>query len=244
MSWNSKGIWHLPDLKAPGYTMRRYFLPLLFVFATTSHAALSTDDVLAQMDQSAAKFTGMSADLTKVTFTKVINEKTTEVGSILLKKQGARELQVLIDFVKPDAKTVSFRGRKAEMYFPKLNTVQEYDLGKQRGLVDQFLLVGFGSTGKDLRANYAIKYMGDETISGQRAHKLELTPSSVQIKEKLRNLELWIADSGAHPVQQKFIQPSGDYYLFTYSGVKLNPELTDEALRLKLPKGVKRERVQ
>jgi outer membrane lipoprotein-sorting protein len=224
--------------------MRLFFLPLSFLLATALHAAVSTDDVLRQMDQSANKFTGLSADLTRVTYTKVIDERTTEQGSILLKKLGARDLQVLIDFVKPDAKTVAFRGRKAEVYYPKLKTVQEYDIGKQRGLVDQFLLVGFGTTGKDLKANYAVKYIGDEPIGGQRAYKLELTPSAEPIKEKLRSLELWIAESGAYPLQQKFIQPSGDYYLFTYSGVKLNPQLTDEALKLKLPKGVKRERVQ
>jgi outer membrane lipoprotein-sorting protein len=105
-------------------------------------------------------------------------------------------------------------------------------------------LVGFGTTGKELKANYAVKYVAEETVGGQRTHKLDLTPTSDEIKDKLRKLELWIADSGAYPVQQKFIQPSGDYYLFTYSGVKLNPQLTEEALRLKLPKGVKRERVQ
>lgn len=224
--------------------MHCYYLPLFFVLAVASPGAVSTEDVLGQMDQGAGKFTGLAADLTKVTYTKVIDEKTTESGTILLKKQGPKELLVLIDFVKPDAKTVSFRGRKAEFFFPKLNTVQEYDVGKQRGLVDQFLLVGFGTTGKELKANYEVKYTGDETVSGQRAHKLELTPTSPQIKEKLRKLELWLADSGAYPVQQKFIQPSGDYYLFTYSDVKLNPQLTDEALRLKLPKGVKRERAQ
>jgi outer membrane lipoprotein-sorting protein len=224
--------------------MHPHYLLLCFGLGIASQAVASLDDVLGQMDQSAPKFTGLAADLTRVTYTKVIDEKQTESGTILLKKQGPRELQVLIDFTKPDAKTVSFRGRKAEMFYPKLNTVQEYDVGKQRGLVDQFLLVGFGTTGKELKANYALKYAGDETVAGQRVHKLELTPSSAQIKEKLQKLELWIADSGAYPVQQKFIQPSGDYYLFTYSGVKLNPPLTDEALRLKLPKGVKRERVQ
>ena len=224
--------------------MRHSYLPLSFFIAFALHAAVTTDDVLGQMDQSANKFTGMSADLNRVTYTKVIDEKTTEQGSILLKKQGARDLQVLIDFVKPDAKTVAFRGRKAEVYYPKLKTVQEYDIGKQRGLVDQFLLIGFGTTGKDLKSNYAVKYIGDEPVGGQRAYKLELTPNSDQIKDKLRKLELWIAEAGAYPLQQKFIQPSGDYYLFTYSGVKLNPQLTDEALRLKLPKGVKRERVQ
>jgi outer membrane lipoprotein-sorting protein len=224
--------------------MRCYHLSLLLTLAMALNGAVSTEDVLGRMDQSAPKFTGLTADLTKVTYTKVIDERTTELGSMSLKKMGSRDLQVLIDFVKPDAKTVAFRGSKAEMYYPKLKTVQEYDIGKQRGLVDQFLLVGFGTTGKDLKANYAVKYVGEETVGGQRAHKLDLTPTSDQLKDKLRKLELWIADSGAYPVQQKFIQPSGDYYLFTYSGVKLNPALTEEALRLKLPKGVKRERVQ
>jgi outer membrane lipoprotein-sorting protein len=224
--------------------MRSYSLFLLFALVTTFAGAASLEDVLGQMDQNASKFTAFAADLTKVTYTKVIDEKTTESGLMQLKKQGPRELLVLIDFVKPDAKTVSFRGRKAEMFFPKLNTVQEYDLGKQRGFVDQFLLVGFGTTGKDLNANYAVKYVGDEKVGGQPTHKLELTPNSPQVKEKLQKLELWLAHSGGYPVQQKFLQPSGDYYLFTYSAVKLNPALTDEALKLKLPKGVKRERVQ
>jgi len=224
--------------------MRRHYTSLFALFAIASPAAVSTDEVLGQMDRSAAKFTGLSAELTRVTYTKVIDEKTTETGSMLLKKQGPKELQVLIDITKPDAKTLSFTGRKAEIFYPKLKTVQEYDIGKHRGLVDQFLLLGFGTTGKDLKTNYAVKYTGEETIAGQAAHKLELTPSSTQVKEKLRRVELWIADSGAYPVQQKLIQPSGDYYLFTYSGVKLNPALTDEALKLKLPKGVKRQRAQ
>jgi outer membrane lipoprotein-sorting protein len=224
--------------------MRYYLLTVLFGVMGLTQAAVDSEEVLGQMDQSAAKFSSFSADLTRVTYTKVIDDKATESGSILLKKQGPKDLQVLIDLRQPDPKTVAFRGRKAEMYYPKLNTVQEYDVGKQRGLVDQFLLVGFGTTGKELKANYAVKYGGEETVGSQRTHRLELTPKSDQWKDKLRKLELWIADSGAYPAQQKFTQPSGDYYLFTYSEVKLNPQLTEDALKLKLPKGVKRERVQ
>ncbi|HYO82136.1 MAG TPA: hypothetical protein VES20_12095, partial [Bryobacteraceae bacterium] len=82
---------------------------------------------------------------------------------------------------------------------------------------------------------------GEETVAGQKTHKLELTPQTANIKDKLRRVDLWISDESAYPVQQRFLQPSGDYYLVTYSGVKVNPALTEEALRLKLPKGVKRE---
>lgn len=224
--------------------MRTKLLFVLFLVPLAAHAAGTVDDVLSMMDQGAAKFIALSGELTRITYTKVIDDKATEMGSILLKKQGPRDLQVLINFATPDKKVVAFRGRKAEIYFPKMKTVQEYDLGKHSNMVDQFLLVGFGTTGKDLKANYTVKYAGEETISGQKTHKLDLTPVKADIKDKLRKLELWIAENGTYPVQQKFLQSSGDYYVFTYSAVKLNPQVTDEQMRLNLPKGVKRERMQ
>ena len=216
----------------------RYFTPILLALALCAPAA-TTEEVLAKLDASAAKFSGLSADLTRVTYTKVLDDKAAESGTIALRKQG-RDVQVLITLTKPDEKIVGFRGRKAEIYYPKLKTVQEWDLGKHGALIDQFLLVGFGS-GRDLKAAYGIKYAGDETVAGQPAWKLELTPLGNDVKDKLRRVDLWVSQKDGYPVQQRFVQPSGDYYLATYSNVKLNPALTEEALRLKLPKGVKRE---
>ncbi len=103
--------------------------------------------------------------------------------------------------------------------------MQEFDLGKRTDLMDQFLLVGFGTTGQELKANYSIKYGGEETIAGPEGLKLELTPTVAARREKLQKLELWIDNDEYYPIQQKFIQPSGDYYLFTYRDVKVNPQL-------------------
>lgn len=219
--------------------MRHFQLFFLTIAFGLSAQAATADDVLAKLDAAAPKFSGMTADLTRVTFTKVLDEKAVESGQIALKKQG-REMQVLINLTKPDEKVVGFRGRKAEIYYPKLKTVQEWDLGKHGNLIDQFLLVGFGS-GRDLKSAYAVKYIGEEAVEGQKAQKLELTPLAPDIKEKLRKVELWMSESGTYPIQQRFIEPSGNYYLATYSNVKLNPALSDDALKLKLPKGVKRE---
>jgi len=49
-----------------------------------------------------------------------------------------------------------------------------------------------------------------------------------------------VAGNG-YPIQQKFYEPAGDYMVFTYSEMKINPELADSALKLHLPKSVKRE---
>jgi outer membrane lipoprotein-sorting protein len=225
--------------------MHYFFLASAFLCITAASAAVSdTDTVLAKMDEAAPKFAGMFADLTRVSYTKVIDDKAVESGTILLRKQGPRSMQVLIDFKKPDPKMVAFGGSKAEIYYPKLEVVQEYDLGKRSDLVEQFTLAGFGTTGKELKANYEVRYVGEETVAGQKAHRLELVPLSKSRKENYEKLELWVAENGAYPVQQKLIRPSGDYELFTYSNVKLNPSIGDDALKLKLPKGVKREHPQ
>jgi len=205
-------------------------------------SAASTEDVLAKMTASAPQFTSMSAGVQRVTYTKVLDEKTTETGTIKIRKVG-KDLQVLMEVTNPDTKVFAFRGRKAEMYLPKLKTVQEYDLGKHGALVDQFLLLGFGTTGRELQSAYKVKLAGEDTINGQKTYKLQLTPNSSNLREKLQSVSLWIVESGEYPVQQQFIEPSGDYYLITYSDVKLNPGLTDEGLRLKVPKGTKRELV-
>ena len=218
--------------------MRLVLTALAFCLAALGS---NTEEVLSKLDKAAPAFKTMSGNISQSNYTKVLDETATETGQISLKKVGPKDLAVLINFTQPNPRTVAFRGRKAEIYYPKLKSVQEYDLGKRSDLLDQFLLVGFGTTGKDLKANYTVKLLGDETVAGQKTHRLELTPGESVRIEKLQKLELWVAADGAYPVQQKFIQRSGDYYLITYTDVQLNPQLGDEAFKLNLPKGVKRE---
>jgi outer membrane lipoprotein-sorting protein len=204
----------------------------------------TVQDVLSRMDESAPGFTSMSANLRSLKHTQVIDDTTEENGTILVRKTAPRAMQVLVNFTKPDERTVAFGGKKAEIYYPKLKTVQEYNLAQHTSLIDQFMLLGFGASGKELAASYDVKLAGEESIGGRKAVKLDLTPKTAAAREKLKKVELWMADGGAYPVQQKFLQPSGDYTVFTYTDVKLNPGLSAEALKLKLPKGVKRETPQ
>src|SRR4051812_24947405 len=132
---------------------------LLLVGIPLAAFGATSQDVLAKLDQSAPKFNSMTANLSRLTYTKVIDDKSLEEGKISLKKAGPRDIMVLIEFVKPDTRTVSFRGRKAEILYPKLKTVQEIDLGKRTDLIDQFLLVGFGTSGQELQSNYSVKYV-------------------------------------------------------------------------------------
>jgi outer membrane lipoprotein-sorting protein len=202
--------------------------------------AQTADPVLARMDQEAAGFRQMTAKLNKQSFTAVLNEATEESGTIAMMRSG-REAHLRIEIAEPEPRSIGFGGSRAQIYYPKINTVQIYDLGKNRGLVDQFLALGFGSSGKELQKNYTVTLAGDETVGGELTARLELVPKSQQAREQFPKIELWIPHNAGHPVQQRLMQPGGDYYLFRFADIKINPGLGDAAFRLDLPGGVKKE---
>jgi outer membrane lipoprotein-sorting protein len=220
---------------------------LLFAASFSVAAAPALAPVLARIDKGAEKFQAMSAKVALVTHTDVINENTSESGTILIKKIGKSQVQALIDFQEPPGarRTLSLAGKTAQIYFPKINTVQIYDLGKYREVAEQFVTLGFGTSGKELADSYVVNVAGEETLSGKSVIRLELTPKSADIKKVVTKLDLWIPESGdAYPVQEKYYSPSNDFHLATYSDTRINPELKGDALKLKLPHGVKTEVVK
>jgi len=190
------------------------------------------------MDRSAAAFKSMSANVRWVEHTAVINDDAVDTGTMKLKR-SKRDIRALVEFIEPDQKSVSLHEKKLEIYYPKMQTVEEYDIGAHREVLDQFLLIGFGTSGKELAAAYNMSVLGSETVDGQNTTRLELVPKSPDVLKHLKKLEIWLAENG-YPVQQKFYLPGGDYKLVTYTNVKMNVPLSDSDLKLKVPKDVKR----
>jgi outer membrane lipoprotein-sorting protein len=211
------------------------FTTLLSLPAATE----SLENVLERMDRAASSFKALSADVKSVQHTAVINEDNADIGRMLLKR-SKHDMRMLVELTQPDPKSVAIQGHKVEIYYPKRKEVEEYDIGERRELLDQFLLIGFGTTGKELSSAYNIRVLGADTVAGQATAHLELVPKSPEVLKNLKKLELWIPESEGYPIQQKFYLAAGDYKLATYTNVKVNPPLTDGDLKLKIPKDAKR----
>jgi outer membrane lipoprotein-sorting protein len=222
--------------------MRFLCIPALLALPVVWGAEL--DQALARLDRASQGFKGMQASVRVVSHTAVINDTTEESGSITIYRPKPKDTRMLVEFTKPDPRTVAFASRKLQMYYPKILTVQEYDLGKQSALIDQFLLLGFGSTSASLRAAYDVRWLDKGNVAGSQCDHLELTPRSEETRLHVRTIEMWLSEETGQPVQLKVLQPSRDYRLITYSNVRINPILTNESVRLKLPKGVKKETPQ
>ena len=225
--------------------MRIALIFSLFVslFAGASLVRADTlDATLNHMDQAGSQFKAMSAQFKYVKFTALVSVSSTSTGTIKIKRPQPGLLLGRFDFEAPDKKTAVLNGQKFELYLPNLKTVQEADLGKHKGLVEQFFVLGFGTTKRDLLAAYDVSLGGPDSIGGEPTTRLELISKNPDVKKSVSKFELWISDKTGYPLQQKFYEPSGDYDVFTYSDMKINPNLPDSALSLPKLKGdVKRE---
>ena len=197
------------------------------------------EDALARMDASARAFRSFTAKVKRVEYTAVLSDTSERQGSVRLQK--TREgVSGVMEFDLPDHSIVRFGGKTVETFYPKANTVEIIDVGKKASAVEEFLLLGFGTTEAEIRKGWLVKLGGSETIGGVPTTRIELTPKGAETKNLIARIELWIPDGQANPVQEKVTRPSKDYTLISYSEVKVNAPLPADAFTLKLPSNVKK----
>jgi outer membrane lipoprotein-sorting protein len=230
--------------------VRRFVSLLLFVFAaifglslalaasnsSQNHGALTLDNVLAHLDDSARNFHSLSADVERTKVTVVVNDRSTEAGTILVR--GDR---MLLDLKTPDPRTILRNGDNLFIYEPGLKRVEEFNLGKNRGLVDQFLLLGFGTGGKELRRGYGITLVGEVPLDDRKTMELELAPKSDDVLKQFSKIQIWFDESSWLPIQQQLFEAgSGDYMIVRYSKLVRNPSIPDSAFKPRWPKGTEK----
>ena len=196
--------------------------------------------MLQRMDQAAPAFKAMTADLKMVTYTKILDDKAIETGRVTMQRVKKSDTRAVIEFSGEAARTLTLQGKTVRIYYPNLKQYQDYDVGKTVN-VNQFLLLGFGSSGKELSANYDIKSAGTEKIAGVDTAKLLLTPKDKKAQEHLKTAEIWVPNDSPNPIQQRFNEPSGNYRLVTYSNIKINPRLPQD-IQLAVPPGATQKR--
>ena len=214
---------------------------LVFSPASFSATGLSLEEVLKQMDREEGQFQSLTANIERTKVTVVINDRSTESGEVEIRRDG----KMRIDLTSPDQKTILRDGDRIFVYTPKIRRVEEYDISKHRGLVDQLLLLGFGTSGESLKRNYLITLQGEETLNGQKVARLELTPRSDEVRKQISRVDLWLNEANWVPAQQQFYETgSGDYSIIRYLNVARNVRISDARLRPSWPKGVTRVKPQ
>jgi outer membrane lipoprotein-sorting protein len=199
------------------------------------HATL--EGVMAMMDRGAADFRSLTADLENTKYTDVVKDTSTETGKIFVR----RDQKMRIEIVKPDPRTILRTGDSLFIYTPRIKRVEEIDLGKNRAMVDQYVLLGFGTKSQNILKSYEVKLAGEEELDNRKTFLLELTPKSEEIRRQITKIQMWIDQSSWLPLQQKFFQATaGDYFLFHYTNIMKNLKISDSKFKQDWPKDVNR----
>ena len=192
------------------------------------------ENILKQLDSQAADFHSLTADLERTKVTVVVNDKSTESGKIFVR----RDDKMRIELTQPDERTILRDGDDFYIYNPKIHRVEEYNLGNKKSLVDQFVLLGFGTPGSELKKSYSITLQGEETLDNRKVVLLELLPKSDDVRNQLSKIQLWFDESTWLPAQQKFYETgSGDYFIIHYKNMARNVRIADSEFKPHWPHG-------
>lgn len=231
------------------FGFRSSFVLIVILFAaigvSLAHSGQSrprytVESALHELDAQSRSFHSLSADVERTKVTVVVNDRSVEDGS--LKVRGDK---MLLEMKPPDARTILRTGDNLYIYTPGLKRVEEYNLGKNRSLVDQFLLLGFGTSGKELQKSYLITVLGEPSVDDKRVLELELTPKSEEVRNQISKIQIWFDESNWLPIQQQFFETgSGDYFIVHYTNIVRNPGFDKSEFEPHWPKGTEKIKPQ
>ena len=196
--------------------------------------------VLDQMDAGSRNFKSAEASVQKQQFEKVVNDTTTQLGTIYFQRIGGT-IQMGAKFDPPNAQTIEYKSGTVTIYTVGTNQRKTYSTSQNQALVQTFLALGAGGSGRDLAANWIITDQGTEKMSDGlqtvEVEKLDLVSRDASVRNTYTHITVWIDPLRDISLKQVAFAPSGDTDTTIYTNIKLNQPIDLKAFAYKCNKG-------
>jgi outer membrane lipoprotein-sorting protein len=197
------------------------FLGLSLASAEAQPKPGHLDEVLRQMDAASLKFQSAEADFQWDLYEKVVRQTTTQKGTIYFKKEGGTTVMG-VKMTSPSLKFIEFRNGVLRLFEPGTDHLTMIDATKNKAMLESFLTVGFGGSGKELAKAWNISDLGDETVDGVQTVKLDLVPKDPAVRNNCTHMTLWVDPVRGIELKQSLYMPSEDYRTAVYNNIKYN----------------------
>jgi outer membrane lipoprotein-sorting protein len=209
------------------------FVAALILSAPAMHAD-DLDSVLHKLDAAAANFHSTSADFkSENVMTDPIPETEIQTGEVYYERKAkAFSMAAHIQQVdgSPVPKTYMISGGEFKLWEGgALNQVTSFAKANK---FESYLMLGFGASGKELEKKWDIKYDGDETVAGVKTAKLELVAKDPAVRKNLPKVIVWMDTTRGISLKQYFDQGQGQSRTCTYTNIKVNQGLPEDAFTL------------
>lgn len=208
-------------------------LVLLAAFSC-GRAAFAADDlnsVLSRLDAAAAKFHTTSADVEwDSAQTDPIPDTDVQKGAEYYQRGSASfqmGVHIATDNGQPSPKVLVCCAKGSIQLYEKLP--DQVTTLSNLSQYEDWLMLGFGASGKELAAKWDLKYDGMETIDGVQTAKLEMTAKDAKVRQKVPKVIIWIDLDRAVSLKQYFDEGQGQSKTCIYTNIKVNQTLPRDA---------------
>jgi outer membrane lipoprotein-sorting protein len=217
-------------------------LALMFLFSAfavteTKAQAGPLGEILKRMDEHNKALKSLKANVVMEKYNSQLDESDVSEGKAMYVPQKGRDAYVRIDWSKPVVESLAVVDKEYILYRPALKQAitGKVDKAKDNGKAPSAL--AFMNMSKaQLKANYTIKYVGQEKISGGiPTWHIELIPKATST---YKSADLWV-DGNGMPIQAKVTENNGDTTTVQLSGLEKNINIDGKVFAINPPKGTK-----
>jgi outer membrane lipoprotein-sorting protein len=194
------------------------------------------DEVLRQMDAASAKFKSAEADFQWDLFERVVNQTTSQKGTIYFVKDGAKT-EMGAKIVSPAIKFLEYRDGTLRLFDPGPDHLTTILAKQNQAQTESFLTLGFGGSGKDLARAWTISDLGTESLSDGthqvETAKLDLVSKDPGVRNMCTHITIWVDTDRGISLKQVFYMPSEDRRTSVYTDIRYNEKVDQKGYEIK-----------
>lgn len=220
------------------------FLAIALSFFFNAFAVIETKaqnvipEILKRMEEHRAALKTLQADIKMDKYNPQLDvHDVTQGNVILLPGRSEREMYARINWTKPVDEQLSVIKGEYTLFRPRLKQAITGKVEQAKNSAGAGNALSFLSMSREqLKVNYNVKYLGEETVSGgAKTWHLELTPKATS---KYKSAEIWV-DGNGMPVQGKVIESNKDTTSVLLTNLRKNQTISAKVFKIDLPKGLK-----
>jgi outer membrane lipoprotein-sorting protein len=216
------------------------FAALFAMFSAVPASAQGVlSDILKRMDANNKGLKSLKSSIKMSKHNAQLDEYDLYEGSVQYLPAPVKEqIKVRIDWAKPVVENLAVGSGQYILYRPRL---EQAIVGK----VNETTKGGAGAGGAlafmsmnraQLKANYDVAYIGEETVNGSvRTWHIQLTPKAAN---SYKSADLWV-DANGMPVQAKVTERNNDSTTIQLTNIERNATVPGNVFQIKPPKNTK-----
>lgn len=220
-----------------------FIMTLAFVFSVflvNETKAQAQNEILNRMNDHYKALQSLEADVKMEKRDANLPEVDVRIGTVKYLPKSCKyckgKMYVRIDWTNP-VEQMAVIGDEYLLYRPRLEQVIKGKTSSAKNNAKIGSALGFLSMSKaELKANYEIKVLGKETVSGgTETFHLELTPKNAA---SYKVVHLWV-DGNGMPIMAKVVEKNNDSTTILLSNLKKNVVIKADSFKIQYPPNIK-----